>query len=289
MTRRKIFTIVVFTLFVLLLGRNLTFLPRFTFLSSSKNETAALKKQVLIITKQQKGNYTIYFSDFDDESLSFGINEHYVHTAASVNKVPIVAALYYLASKNKINIDERVVVQKNDIQDYGTGSLRYEKPGGTYSLKTLAKLALQQSDNTAAHILVKRIGMKQIQKIIEDFGLTQTNMANNKTTLFDMYTLFKKIYKKEVTSPALTREILDFLKDTDIEDRIPKLLPQNAAVYHKTGDSVGGIHDVGIIEHDGTAFFIGVMTTDIGDQEEETKNTIAKIAKIIFDFQINKK
>lgn len=113
-------------------------------------------------------------------------------------------------------------------------------------------------------------------------------MANNKTSLFDTYALFKKIYKGEITTPSLTHELLDFLKDTDIEDRIPKLLPKSAIVYHKTGDAVGSIHDVGIVKLDNTMFFVGVMTTDIGD-EAETKNTIAKIAKIIFDFEISRK
>ena len=113
-------------------------------------------------------------------------------------------------------------------------------------------------------------------------------MENNKTTLTDMHILFKKIYSGEIANKALTNELLDFLKDTDIEDRIPKLLPEDTVVYHKTGDAVGIIHDVGIVEQSNNAFFVGIMTSDIGNREEETKNAIAKIAKIIFDFNMNK-
>ena len=286
---RKLFTIVIFTIAVLIIGRNLMFLPRLTLFSNPKTEISALKKEVKEIIEGQKGNFSIYFSDLNAEDLNFGINEHEVYIAASVNKLPIVSTLYYLAGKNKLDLNEKVTIQKDDIQDYGTGSIRYQKPGGVYSLKTLAKLSLQKSDNTAAHVLAKKIGTENIQKNIEAFGLTQTDMANNQTSLFDMHILLKKIYKGEVTDQSLTKELLDFLRDTDIEDRLPKLLPKNAIVYHKTADAIGNIHDVGIVVLDNHVFFAGVMTSDIGDLEKETADTIARIAKKIFDFEINRK
>lgn len=286
---RKLLTIIIFTAVVLLIGRNLIFLPRLTLFSNPKTEALALKKEINELIERQKGNFSVYFSDLNTDDLYFGINEHEVYTAASVNKLAIVSALYYLTTKDKLDLNEKVTIQKDDIQDYGTGTIRYQKAGGVYSFKTLAKLSLQKSDNTAAHVLAAKIGMEKIQKTIESFGLTQTDMVNNKTSLFDMYILFKKIYKGEITDPSLTKELLGFLKDTDTEDRIPKLLPKNAIVYHKTGDAIGNIHDIGIIKLDNLAFFVGVMTSDIGDQEKQTTNTIAKIAKKIFDFEVNRK
>ncbi len=83
----------------------------------------------------RRGNYGIYFADFST-GQNFGINEKEMFVAASVNKVPIVATFYYLENKGKINFDKQITLQKRDIQDYGTGSLRYAKPGSTYSEKT---------------------------------------------------------------------------------------------------------------------------------------------------------
>lgn len=246
-----------------------------------------LKKQIQEFTKDKKGNYSIYFSDLNSKNLSLGINEHAIYTAASVNKVAIIAVLYYLAGKEKINLDEKITVQESDIQDYGSGSIRYLPVKSIYSLQTLAKLSLEQSDNTAAHIIANKIGVDNIQKIINSWGLTQTDMVNNKTSLSDMYLLFKKIYSVEITTPSLTKELLDFLSDTYIEDRIPASLPSSAVVYHKTGDFIGGMHDVGIIKNGDAVFFLGVLTSDIGDTEKDTKNAIAKIAKKIFDFAFN--
>lgn len=278
---RKLIFIIIYTIIVLLVGRSLIFLPKIGFITNPQKETEAVKKDIKKVTDAAPGNYGIYYASLNNDN-SFGINEKQVFTGGSVNKVPIIAVLYHLASKGKINLDEVITLKKEDIQDYGTGSLRYQKTGATYSLKTLAKLSLRQSDNTAAHIISTRIGTDVVQKVINDLGLSQTDMINNKTSPYDMYLLLDKIYKGKVTNEALTKELLGFLTDSDFEDRIPFFLPKDVEVYHKTGDVVSGVHDIGIVEKNNKAFYLGVMTTDIGNHEDETKQYIGIIAKKVF-------
>ncbi|MFH1832819.1 MAG: serine hydrolase [Candidatus Levyibacteriota bacterium] len=285
---RNFLTIILFIFAILIIGRNLTFLPKFNLFTGPPNEKDELKIKIGDFIKKQKGSYGIYYFDLNSGS-SFGINEKEIYTAASINKLPTITALYYLANINKANLDEQITLQKEDIQDYGTGRLRYEEPGSVYSLKTLARLALQESDNTANYLIASKIGIDNIQKIINDWGLSQTDINENKTSNYDIFLLFKKIYKNEITTPALTKELLGFLKDTDIEDRLPLLLPKNTIIYHKTGDAIGNIHDIGVIELNGNKFFLGVMTADIGGKENETKKAISQIAKIIIDYKQNQK
>jgi beta-lactamase class A len=284
---RKLFAILVYTFVILLIGRNFTALPRFGLFSTKESYTTDLKKQTQQLLTKEKGNYGVYFYNIGDHT-SFGINEEMTFTAASVNKVPIVAALYALNKQGKIDLDEEITLQKEDIQDYGTGSLRYQKPGSVYSLRTLAKLSLQQSDNTAAHILGKRIGTPLIQRMVDNWGMTQTNIEDNKTSPKDMGILFLKLYRGEITSLALTKEIFGFMKDTDVEDRLPRLLPSDALIYHKTGDAIGSLHDVGIIQRGTLTFFVGVLTSDIGENEAGAKTKIAEIAKTILTFYANR-
>ncbi len=289
MAMRKLFTIILYTIILLIIGRNLPSLPRISVLYDKALlvNTDAVRNDVDRLAKKQKGTYSILYKSLTS-TAAFGINESQQYTGASVNKVHIVSALYYLADRGKINLDGKITLQKKDIQDYGTGSLRYQKPGTVYSLKTLTRLALQQSDNTAAKIIATKIGMKTIQKLMEEFGLTQTDMENNKTSLPDTLILFQKIYNNDITSPSLSKELLGFMKDTDIEDRLPRFLPPTTTVYHKTGDTIGGVHDVGIIKDGDTIFFLGVMTTDINDSEKETKVAIGKISKLVFYFSTKK-
>lgn len=285
---QKFLTIIVYTIIVLMIGRNLPSLPRFSVLSDATSQASDLQKETQDILKDVTGNYGIYFADFSSDQ-HFGIDEKEMFTAASVNKVPIVAVFYYLENKGEIEFDQQITLQTRDIQDYGTGSLRYQKPGTTYSLKTLAKLALKQSDNTAAHILADKIGKAKIQETIEQFGLTQTDMEENQTTAYDMYLLFRKIYNNELTTKTKSQELLGFMNDTDIEDRLSLYLPRDATIYHKTGDTVGGLHDVGIIMYEDKIFFLGVLTSDIGGDENTAKQLIARIAKNTIEYYQKRK
>jgi beta-lactamase class A len=287
MTFRKLLTVIVYTVIMLFIGRNLTSLPRFHVFTSSdpkkvaENNAGTVKTAIKKLLLTAAGNYSVYFVDLKNNT-HVGISEKEMFTGASINKVHIISALYYLENKGKIDLDEKITLQEKDIQDYGTGSLRYQKPGSVYSLKTLAKMALKESDNTAARIIALKIGVEQIQSIMERFGLTQTDMENNKTSNYDMYVLMKRIYEGKVTNKGKTQELLSFMTDTDIEDRLPSLLPPGVTIYHKTGDTVGGLHDVGIIAYKDHLFYIGVFTSDITD-EKKTKQTIGEIARTIID------
>lgn len=280
---RKLLAVLVYTMVILMIGRNLVFLPRFTIFSNPENTARELKQAVLNDTKGKKGNYGIYFADLK-HGTSFGSNEYEQFTAASVNKVPLIVALYSLAEHGNVDLNEQITLQERDIQDYGTGSLRYQKPGGTYSLKTLAKLALKESDNTAAYILGQKLGHATVQEVIDGFGLTQTSIDENTTSSYDLYLLFKGLYEHKFVSEAHAKEILGYMTDTDIEDRLPAHLPAGTIVSHKTGDAVGSLHDVGVITRGDDVYFLSVLTSDIGTDETAVKETISEIARTIVEY-----
>lgn len=279
---RKTLVVFFFTLFMLLLGRNLTFLPKFDFSLNQKSNTQKAEQAVKEIIKNKPGSYSVYYKNLKTEE-SFGINEKQIETAASVNKVPIVAAVYYLDSQGKLSLNDKITILKSDIQDYGTGSLRYQNPGQSYSIRNLVSLSIKQSDNTAAHVLGVRIGTDVLQSFIDELGLTQTNMDGNTTTTFDMEKLFENIWNGKFASPAKTQELLNFMTDTDTEDRLPSELPKTVKIYHKTGDGEGFVHDVGIIDDGKNVYYLGVMTSDIGNNEDLTKKTISQVSKKIYE------
>ncbi len=278
--KRRLGAIIVFAIFFIFLGRHLTFLP--TINLSTNPKEVDLKQEVEKIIKDKKGSYSIFYKDLNSDKY-FGISENQINIAASVNKLPIIAALYYLDSKGKISLDDRVTIQKEDVQDYGTGSIRYQTMPQTYSLKNLAKLALNESDNTAAHVINVKIGEDNVQKLVDAWGMKQTNMIDNKTSTYDMNILFNKIYKNEITDASKTKELLEFMTDTDFEDRLTKDLPETINTFHKSGDGEGFVHDVGIIQTEKGAYYLGVMTSDVGGNEDQAKNTIAEISKKVFE------
>ncbi len=243
-----------------------------------------LKKQIRSAIGNTFKNYSVYIVDYRS-NFSMGINESEMFTAASLNKLPIMAVLYNEAQNGNVNFDRVITLQQEDIQDYGTGSIRYDPPGTTYTVKTLVRLMMQKSDNTAAFLLGNYVvGLPKVQSIINNWGLTQTDMANNKTSNKDMELLLRKMYGNNVANPAATAEMLGFMRDSDFENRIPADLPKDATVYHKTGDGeTGEVHDVGIVNHGNTAYYIGILTSDAGDAMTASKLE-AHISKIVYDF-----
>jgi beta-lactamase class A len=243
-----------------------------------------LKKQIQSAIGNSLKNYSVYVVDYRS-GLSMGINESEIFTGASINKLPIMAALYSEAQNGNVNFDRVITLQPDDIQDYGTGSIRYDPPGTTYTVKTLMRLMMQKSDNTAAFLLGNYVvGLPKVQSIIDSWGLSQTDMVNNKTSNKDMELLLRKIYNNNVANPSLTAEMLGFMRDSDFENRIPADLTKDVTVYHKTGDGdTGEVHDVGIVTHGNTAYYIGILTSDAGDATTASQLE-AKISKIIYDF-----
>ena len=162
MIKQRIAVLIIYSLILLFIGRNLTFLPSFS--KGEKTIDAKEKKEsVTELLGEREGNFSVYYQDINSND-SFGIDENKVLTAASLNKIYIIGFLYYLAGKERIDLEDTITIQKEDIQDYGTGSLRYEGEGKPYSLKALAALAFRQSDNTAAFVIAARIGRDNIQK-----------------------------------------------------------------------------------------------------------------------------
>lgn len=231
----------------------------------------------------QWNDFSIVVEDYtSDFALRYSEGEIFV--AASVNKIPILAALYQLVKSGEIDLDRDITLQANDIQDYGTGSIRYDPPGTVYSVKTLARLMIKQSDNTAAYILANHIiGYPRLKEIVSNWGLTQTDMVINKTSNQDIAKIFRMIYEEKIADTAHTQEMLSFMKDTDFETRIPKELPDTATAYHKIGTEVGIFHDAGIITDGTTTYYIGIFTNG-ETQNEQTEALMAKVSRAIYDY-----
>ena len=108
-------------------------------------------------------------------------------------------------------------------------------------------------------------------------------MEGNKTSAADMGKILEGIWYGKVTKKALKLELLDFMKDTDFEDRLARYI-KTATVYHKAADGVGFVHDAGIIDDGKNPFVLVVLTSEIGDPEK-AKAQIGKIAEFIYKNQ----
>ena len=126
-------------------------------------------------------------------------------------------------------------------------------------------------------------------QIKRDFGLKITNMdrsimdlrarrkgIENYTTAREMGELLDKIYTGELVSKRASGEMLAILRNQQIADRIPKYLPKELVIAHKTGLMRNSCHDAGIVFTQNGDFIVVVLTEKI--RAKTAKKLIAGIA-----------
>src|SRR4030043_756241 len=92
-----------------------------------------------------------------------------------------------------ISFEDKYQLQSRDVQDYGTGKMRYAEPGTVYTYRQLLELSGKQSDNTAAYVLANIVGNNEIQTFIDSLSMAKTSLADNTTTPAEMGHFFSRI------------------------------------------------------------------------------------------------
>lgn len=256
----------------------------FNFFSSEKitfekEDNERLVGEVEGEVNSLKGTYGIYIKELGG-GREFGLNYERQFLAASVNKVPVVLYFYKQVEEGSWSLEQEYILKKEEIQDYGTGSMRYDSPGKSYSYEDLARLAMKKSDNTANFVLMKILGKENIQSWLDDLGLTETLLEDNLTTPKEMGRLFELLYDGEIVGEEYREEIFDMMTETDFEERLPKLLPEEVAVAHKIGNETGVYNDCGVVFAD-EPYVICILSE--GVREAEAMEVIPRISKMVWE------
>jgi beta-lactamase class A len=244
--------------------------PREAGLGIFAGEKDALRAELQGIAQAYPGRYGVVISDpSTGETVSVEADGRFL--AASINKLPVLMALYRSAAAGTVDLDDEISMQASDIQAYGTGSL-YTKPvGHTITLRECAGYLIKESDNTAWKMLDRYLGRDYIRSELYAAGARSTEYwIPNTTTPNDVLIMLEKISDPSYTTPDLSDEMLGLMTNTDFEDRLPHLLPNDARVSHKIGSYSATFGDAGVVFANGSrstedAYFIVVMADETGE------------------------
>ena len=236
----------------------------------SASEKESLRQELERIANTYPGRYGVVVHDpSTGQTVSMDPDGRFL--AASINKLPVLMTLYRSAAAGTVDLDAEISMQPSDVQAYGTGSL-YTKPiGYTMTLRECAAFLIKESDNTAWKMLDRYLGRDYIRSELQRVGATTTEYwIPNTTTPNEILVMLEMIADPSYTSPELSAEMLDLMKDTDFEDRLPQLLPENADVSHKIGSYGATFGDAGLVFPEGSrqpedAYFIVVMVDETGE------------------------
>jgi len=233
------------------------------------------------LTRELSGTYGVYVYELEKDE-SYGVNDDLVFTAASVNKVPIMVALLQEIEKGRLTFEDQYGLQKKDIQDYGTGSMRYDRLGTVYTYNDLLELSGKKSDNTAAYVLSKIVGERKLGNLMASLEMKNTSIEDNITTPEEMGWLFVELYKGRLLKNEFREKFYGYLTNTDFEDRIPMGAPDIIAVMHKIGSEIGVINDCGIV-FETNPYVLCILSKNV--KEAEALEVLPKISRLVWEYE----
>ena len=216
-----------------------------------------LKQKIKERFTQQTGHTGFYYKDLVTGE-TFGHLQSETYLAASVIKLPMFMAIMKWASEGKVSLEERITVTQEDkVPICGALTLFTDEP--EVDIRTLCRLMISLSDNTATNVLIRRFGITAFQEEFRQWGLKSTQLnrpmfqkelaaqgIQNYIVPEEMGQLLEQIYRRTFVSEEVSREINDTLLLQQINHKIPGVFGEGI-VAHKTGEDENLTNDVGIV------------------------------------------
>lgn len=223
----------------------------------------------------------------------FFLRENEVFAQASSIKITVLANLYLQAQQGKLKLNDLYTVQASDLVPDSDimGGLT---PGVTrITLRDLATMMVAVSDNSATNVLIDRIGMDNVNAMLDSLGLAHTRLRRkmmdldaakqgreNVSTPREMMTLLAAIYRGKLLSKESTEEFFKVLS-TNKDSWIPRDLPAGVKIANKPGSLEAVRNDSGIVFVEGRPYVICVMTAFLAN-ERDGEQAISKISLAVW-------
>ena len=144
-------------------------------------------------------NISILIKDLSSENEIYNLNSTEKLVSASTIKVPIMLAIFEEVKSGKVNLNDTILVTKNDILD---DTEIFENGENYYSINELINWMIIESDNTATNVLLKYFGMENINNYI-------INVLNINNTYVQRYMLDEKAIKNGLNNYMSQKDMLD--------------------------------------------------------------------------------
>ena len=219
----------------------------------------------------------------------FFLHENEVFAQASSIKIAVLANLFLQVQQGKLKLTDLYTVQASDLVPDSDimGGLT---PSVTrVTLRDLATMMVAVSDNSATNVLIDRVGMDNVNAMLDSVGLAHTRLRRkmmdleaakqgreNISTPREMMTLLEAIYRGKLLNQESTADFFKVLS-TNKDSWIPRDLPANLKIANKPGSLEAVRNDSGIVFVESRPYVICVMTAFLGN-ERDGEEAISKIS-----------
>ncbi len=209
-----------------------------------------LESVIKPIFENEKGDYGVGIKNLKTGDEYF-YNETKSFKTASIYKLWVMATVFKYIQDGKLTPNQVLSQNISSLnRAFGIASESAELTDGgiTRTVMNAVEDMIEFSSNYAAYLLTYNIKVEPINNMIHSLGMNDSNMADDPySTVADTVLFYEKLYKGEIVNPEASRQMLEILKKQQLNDRIPKYLPDGTIVAHKTGELYGFKHNAGIV------------------------------------------
>lgn len=240
-----------------------------------------------------------------DGTVLFKQNADLPFIAASLYKLIVMVDFYASRDRGDITFDQTIVLQPEffhapdeDVDVFYDDTM----VGAEVTINELLYSMIAYSSNVAAHALLSMTSPGDLNAVAADLGMSSTYLLMplsdiepwpprslitdspgesesalrfvgeygkegeiNLTTPSDIATFFMMLEEGNIVSADTSQEMVDLLKQQEINDRLPFLLPPGTACAHKTGDLDGVVHDAGVVFGDQGPIIVAALSEAVPD------------------------
>ena len=191
--------------------------------------------------------------------LEYGVRAEETFLAASVIKFPLLLHVLDRTERGEISLSDKLTVE-NWEKVPSCGGLNQFTDAVEADIRTLCRLMIVLSDNTATNKLLRFCGMEETNGAFRTMGLEKTVINR---LLFDYEAakrgfqnyicpkeigmLLERLYRKEFVTPEVSQYAIDILLDQQVDHKLDGKLCGQVPIAHKTGEDSGLSNDVGIV------------------------------------------
>jgi beta-lactamase class A len=259
-----------------------------TLAAPTENSVSKLDSIVNKALSGSQGSYSIAIKNLKTGETYYK-NEHASFQSASLYKLWVMAATYKQIKDGKLKETDVLSEEIPVLNDkFNIASESAERTDGTITLSvgSALKQMITISHNYAALLLTSKIKLTSLKSFLETGGFTQSSIGEPpKTTAADTMMYFEKLYKGQLADPEYTSKMLDLLKQQRFNHKLPKYLPSETIMAHKTGELNGVSHDAGIVYTNKGDYIIVVLSDS--NYPKGAEERLAAISKAVYSYFIS--
>ena len=253
-------------------------------ITSLKNNLSSLMKNYPLIKS------AIYVWEYD-QGTYVNINAEEIYPAASIIKLPILVRMFKSIEANQFTIYDEMKMTEQ-YRSSGSGNLQYSQANRSYTMDYLAKIMIQDSDNTSTNMIMSKLGgMDDVNIGLRDWGLSKTYVrtwlpylgGTNKTTAADIAKILYNLDNPGFLNINSREYIIDYMSHVKNDRLIQAGLGEGALFIHKTGDIGTMLGDAGIVFAPNGKKYIVVILAKRPFNSYQGKDFIVKASKLIYE------